>query len=80
MSEITAQEWRDFSANTSVLEQQNAEIHSRYLNKWIGLYKGRIEAVADTFDGVETILSNKQIPFQDSLVRFIGQKEMTLIL
>ena len=80
MAAVSAQAWRDFSANTACLETDSAEIRSRYLNKWIGIYKGQIEAVADTFDGVDAILAAKNIPAGDTLVRFIGQKEMTLIL
>jgi hypothetical protein len=80
MSAISEQAWRDFSANTACLETDSAEIHSRYTNKWIAIYRGQIEAVADSFDGVDAILSAKMIPSENTLVRFIGQKEMTLIL
>jgi len=80
MLNISEQAWRDFSANTARLEAERAEIHARYQNKWIGLYKGQIEAAADTFDGIDAILASKNIPTGDTLVRFIGQKEMTLIL
>jgi len=55
-------------------------IHRRYLNKWIGIYKGDIQAVAESFDGVIAALTTQQIPTSESLVRFIGQNEMTLIL
>lgn len=80
MPTLTEQSWRDFSANTALLEKDSTAIHSRYLNKWIGIYKGHIEAVADSFDGVADILASKDIPAAHTLVRFIGQKEMTLIL
>jgi hypothetical protein len=80
MPTLPEQAWRDFSANAACLEADSAGIHTRYLNKWIGIYKGQIEAVADTFDGVADVLSSKHIPAAETLVRFIGQKEMTLIL
>jgi hypothetical protein len=80
MPTLPEQAWRDFLANAIRLETDREGIHSRYLNKWIGLYKGEIEAVADTFDGVDALLASKNIPTGDALVRFIGQKEMTLIL
>jgi hypothetical protein len=80
MPAVSEQAWRDFSANSASFEARSAEIHSRYLNKWVGLYKGHVEAVADSFDEVDHLLASKGIPTQDSLVRFIGQKEMTLIL
>ena len=80
MTNPSPQAWRDFSANTACLEKDSADIHTRYLNKWIGIYKGQIEAVADTFDGAIELLSRKNIPTAEALVRFIGQKEMTLIL
>ena len=80
MSDISAQAWRDFSASAARLEKDSEGIHAQYLNKWIGIYKGNIEAVAETFEDVTALLTSKHIPTGDSLVRFIGQKEMTLIL
>jgi hypothetical protein len=80
MATLGAQAWSDFSASAAWLEAASAEIQARYLNKWIGVYKSQIEAVADTFDGVDGILAAKNIPSGHALVRFIGQKEMTLIL
>jgi hypothetical protein len=80
MSIVSEQAWREFSANTACLEADSASIHAKYLNKWIGLYKGEIVAVADSFDDVDAILTGKGVPTGDALVRFIGQKEMTLIL
>jgi hypothetical protein len=80
MAAISEQAWRDFSANTASLEADSASIHSKYLNKWIGLYKGEIVAVADSFDDVDAILARTDVPIGDTLIRFIGQKEMTLIL
>jgi hypothetical protein len=72
--------WQDFSASTALLERESEKIHSCYVNKWIGVYKGNIEAVGETFDEVTALLASKHISPADSLVRFIGQKEMTLIL
>jgi hypothetical protein len=80
MTALSAQAWRDFSANTARLETDSAAIHARFRDKWIGIYKGQVEAVSDTFDGVDAILAAKNIPAGDALVRFIGHKEMTLIL
>ena len=80
MPAVSEQAWRDFSANATSLEVARESIHAQYLNKWIGVYKGQIEAVADSFAGVTEISITKHIPTTDSLVRFIGQKEMTLIL
>jgi hypothetical protein len=80
MPNRSQQAWLDFSASTACLEADSAAIHSRYLNQWVGIYKGKVEAAADTFDGVDAILASKNIPTGDTLVRFIGQKEMTLIL
>lgn len=80
MPNLSEQAWRDFSANAACLEADSAGIHSQYLNKWIGIYKGEVVAVGDTFDEVTHLLESKHIPTTDTLIRFIGQKEMTLIL
>ncbi len=80
MADLSAKAWQDFSASADLLERDGVAIHDRYLNKWVGIYKGSIEAVAESFDDVTAALISKHISPSESLVRFIGQKEMTLIL
>jgi hypothetical protein len=80
MANLSEKAWRDFSANTALFQSERAAIHERYRNKWIGIYKGNIEASGDTFDSVIATLSTKNISTADSLIRFIGEKEITLIL
>jgi hypothetical protein len=80
MADPSPKAWKNFSDSAALLERESEMIHSRYLNKWIGIYKGDIQAVAESFDGVIAALTTQQIPTSESLVRFIGQNEMTLIL
>lgn len=80
MPNVSEQAWRDFSANAACLEADSAGIHTRYLDKWIGIYKGEVVAVGNAFDDVTRELESKHIPTTETLIRFIGQKEMTLIL
>jgi hypothetical protein len=71
---------QNFSASVQKLASDSEHIHKVYQNKWIGIYRGNVEAVADSFDAVTAALAAKRIPGAETLVRFIGQKEMTLIL
>jgi hypothetical protein len=80
MANSSSKAWKEFSESAALLERDSETIHDRYRDKWIGIYKGHIEAVADTFDSAIKELARKRIPTTESLVRFIGQKEMTLIL
>ena len=80
MPDLSEQSWIDFSASAAWLQAEASRIHREYLNRWIGVYKGRIEADADSFDGVMEILAAKDISAAETLIRFIGQKEMTLVL
>ena len=75
-----AQSWRDFSASTKTLAENNVEFHKKYSNKWIALYKGKVEIVADSFDELMVELAARKMPSNQALVRFVGEKEMTLIL
>lgn len=71
---------REFSTSVNRLIEDDEKLHEQYRDKWIAIYKGNIEAVSDTFEGVTADLVGKDIPTADALVRFMGQKEMTLIL
>jgi hypothetical protein len=80
MADPSTRAWEDFASSAALLERDSETIHNRYKDKWIGIYKGQIEAVADSFDAAVKELATKNIPTSQSLVRFIGQNELTLIL
>jgi hypothetical protein len=80
MPDLSEKAWIDFSASAAWLQAETERIHREYLNKWIGVYKSRVEADADSFDGVMEVLAAKNISAAETLIRFIGQKELTLVL
>jgi hypothetical protein len=71
---------RGFSSSVARLFSETERLHRDFSNKWVAIYQGNIEASADSFDGLALELDSRQIPSADTLVRFIGQQEMTLIL
>ena len=75
-----AQSWRDFAASARSLADNSVEFHEKYANKWVALYKGKVEVVGDSFDEIMSELRVRKIPSNKALVRFVGEKEMTLIL
>jgi ribosomal protein L22 len=67
---------RGYSANSAVLSHDTEQ----YKEKWVGVYRGRVAVVADSFEGVTSELQAKNIKPNEALIRFVGAKEMTLIL
>lgn len=76
----SAKAWQGFSDSATLLEREAKLIHTKYVNKWIGIYAGEVQASGESFEDVIAALGQKKIPVTESLVRFIGQEEPTLIL
>ena len=76
----SAKAWQSFSDSAALLEREAKMIHEKYLNKWIGIYAGQVQVSGESFEDVVSELNKKEIPVSESLVRFIGQEEPTLIL
>jgi hypothetical protein len=51
-----------------------------YENKWVGVYKGSIVAVADSLEEITRQVAQKNIPAAETVVRFVDREEKTLIL
>ena len=71
---------RSFSASARILSSDRRRLIDEYENKWIGVYNGKIEAVADSLEDVAMQLEKKAIPFNQTIVRRIERDEKTLVL
>lgn len=71
--------FRDFSASARRLATTRSKSEA-YKDQWVAVYKGRIEAVAKSLPELNCQIQEKQIPASETLVRFLGRQEMTLIL
>jgi hypothetical protein len=67
---------RSFSASAAAISGSL----DQYKEKWVGVYNGQIEAVADSFDQLTAAIQTKHIPANETLIKYVGLKEMTLIL
>jgi hypothetical protein len=80
MAAPSSKAWANFLASVTLLETCIESIRSHHTNKWVGIYKGEVEVVADSFEDVISELTKKKMPPSESIVRFMGQCEPTLIL
>jgi hypothetical protein len=71
--------FREFSASTHYLSKA-ARMRGTYDNKWIAIYNGQVKAVADTLDELTDKVEKLDIPSGETLMRYVGEQEMTLIL
>src|SRR6266567_8004108 len=71
---------RDFSASAQLFSSDMPRMIDQFESKWIGVFKGRIEAVADTLDDVAAQIESKSIPIEETIVRFVDREEKPLIL
>lgn len=71
---------QEFTDSAQLFSSGNPQLIDKYENKWIGVFKGRVEAVANTLQEVEEKIARKHIPVHDSIIRHIDRNEKTLIL
>lgn len=69
-----------FSTSAQVFSSDNPRMIDLFENKWVGVYNGHVEAVADTLDNLLKQVEEKNIPAGDTVVRFINREPKTLIL
>lgn len=71
--------FRAFSASTHFLTKA-ARMRGTYDDKWIAIHNGQVKAVADTLDELTEKVEKLHIPSGETLMRYVGKQEMTLIL
>ena len=71
---------REFSRSAEVFSSNRPRLIDKYENKWIGVYKGKVEAVADSLEDLTRQIDAKDIPSTETIVRHIDREERTFIL
>lgn len=69
-----------FSISAQVFSSDNPRLIDLFENKWVGVYNGHVEAVAESLDKLLEQVAEKNIPAGDTVVRFINREPKTLIL
>ena len=71
---------RSFSVSAQVFSCNRQALIDQYENKWIAVYRGQVEAVADSLEGVTREIEAKGIPPGETVVRHVDREEKTFIL
>jgi hypothetical protein len=71
---------QSFSDNAGSFTLSKDEALAKYNNKWIAIYNGRIEAVADSLEILASEIRAKDIPASQTLFRHISPKDKVYIL
>jgi Na+/phosphate symporter len=71
---------RSYSASVSSFSLTKDEAVEKYKDKWIAIYNGSVEAVADTLEQLSKEIADKHIPASETLFRHIDPMEKVFIL
>ena len=71
---------RSFAASAQVFSSDRKSLIDKFENKWVAVYRERVEAVADSLDDVMRQIAAKGIPAGEAAIRFVDRGERTLIL
>lgn len=71
---------QSFSANAAAFSPSEEEAVEKYKNKWVAIYEGKIQAVADSLNQLFREIAEKKIPASQTLFRHIDAKDRVLTL
>ena len=71
---------KGFSESARLFSSNHPRMIDEYENKWVGVYRGTVAAVADTLEELTEQIVKKSIPPAETIVRHVERKEKTLIL
>ena len=69
-----------FAASAKVLSSDHPRMIDLYENKWVGVYNGKVEVVADSLEEAAREIKEKALPIGETIIRRIDRNEKTLIL
>lgn len=71
---------RNFSASAASFSLTKEQALEKYKDKWIAIYRGEVQAVADDLAQLAQDVAAKQIPASETLFRHIDPKDKVFIL
>lgn len=69
-----------FAKTARILSSDHPRLIDTHPQKWVGVYRGRVAAQADTLNKLMVRLSRANVPADKTIIRFIDKKERTFIL
>jgi len=71
---------QEFSQSARILSSSEPEITDRYKDRWICVYRGKIEAVGNSLEELTRRVESKHIPLGEVAIRHLGNDEKVLIV
>jgi hypothetical protein len=78
--EAIGKELSDFADAAKILSSDHPRLIDDHPMEWVGVFQGRVAATAKDFASLMAQLSEKKIPPEHTIVRFIDREEKTLLL
>jgi hypothetical protein len=69
-----------FSQSAQILSSSEPRMTDQYKNKWVGVYRGKIEAVGSSLEELTHQIQSKHIPLGEAIITHIGKEEKVFIL
>lgn len=73
-------ELEEFAADTEYFEQHRQELLTRYLERWVAVYRKQVVGAAKTLPRLLAQLERKAIPKGRAYIEYLTEKEELLIL
>ncbi len=78
--EDIASDLREFSTSAEMLSRDYPRLVDKHAMQWIGVYRGKVAAIAGDLPSLIEELERRGIPPGDATIRFIEKNPRTLIL
>lgn len=78
--ERIAFELQEFSDSAQLLSKQWERLAEKYPMEWVCFHRGEVSANSKSLDALMEEMSNRGIPVNRAVIRFIDTKQKTLIL
>lgn len=73
-------ELKAFRRSARSLDKQLPDLVNRYPEQWVAVLDGKVRAHGQTFDEVMTKIDQEGLPREHTIVRFIDNGDLTMIL
>lgn len=78
--EAVALELSEFSASAQLLSDQREKLVDKHLLEWVCVHRGKVSASSKSLDALMREMKEQGIPANNAIVRFIDDKQKTLII
>jgi CRISPR/Cas system-associated endonuclease/helicase Cas3 len=74
-----ARELRAFRKSAQILSSNKPRLIDVYPDKWIAVYKGKVQAAADSLEAILARAKKLKLPKENYFIRYIARKRKTMI-